>query len=284
MSEPQRRLSAAWLVPLAVLFVVVWILIDTFHARGVEVVLKFPDGHGLGRGDMVRCRGIEIGVVGSVRLDEEGVEVVLDLEPLAADRLAREGSRWWIVRPQVDWSRISGLDSIVGPRFIEVDPPAELTQATESKTVFRGLEEAPILGQIAAGDLELVLVAENRGSLHTGSAVLYRGVQIGTILSTALADDSRGVIAKVLVREHFVPLVRSNSRFFQAGAFDLDVGFTGLRARLDSLETLFVGGVSMATPTLPGDPVVSGQEFAVHSEPEDNWLEWRPRIELAPSE
>ena len=270
------RFSAAWFVPLAVLFVVIWIIIDAYRARGVEVLVDFPDGHGLGRGDSVRCRGIEVGSVSSVKLVGSGVEVALEIDPLNASKLAREGSRWWISRPELDWSRVSALDSLVGPRFVEVDPG---DPTGGSSTSFQGLGEAPILEQIEPGDLTIVLVAETRGSLQPGAALHYRGVQIGTILSTALAGDSTGVVARVLVRKRFVPLVRANSRFAQSGAFDLDIGLTGLRARLDSLETLIVGGVSMATPTDAGDPVESGHEFEVATEPEDDWSDWRPVID-----
>ena len=54
MSDHQQKLSVAWLVPLAVLLVVVWILFDAYRSRGVEVTVSFPDGHGLGPGDSQR--------------------------------------------------------------------------------------------------------------------------------------------------------------------------------------------------------------------------------------
>ena len=150
--------------------------------------------------------------------------------------------------------------------------------------VFQGLAEAPIIDDIAPGDLSLVLVAGNRGSLHSGSAVLYRGVRIGSILSTALAEDATGVIADVLIRARYAPLVRENSRFFQTGAFDVEIGLSGGRARLDSLETLLVGGVSLVTPTRFGEQVETGHVFAVDAEEDDDWLEWRPEIEIPPAD
>ena len=118
MNGSERRLSIAWLVPLAVLLVVGWISFDVYSTRGVEVSVSFPDGHGLGPGDTVRCRGIEVGSVRSVQLVDSGVEVALQLDPANATQLARAGSRWWVSRPKLDWSRVSGLDSLVGPRFI----------------------------------------------------------------------------------------------------------------------------------------------------------------------
>ena len=68
--------------------------------------------------------------------------------------------------------------------------------------------------------------------------------------------------------------------FDDLGDFDLDLGFSGLRARLDSLETLMVGGVSLVTPDAPGERVESGARFEVDPEERDEWAEWRPRIPL----
>ena len=189
-----RRLSAAWLVPMAVLFVVGWIIVDAYRSRGVEVVVGFPDGHGLGRGDMVRCRGIDVGTVTTVQLLGEGVEVTLELAPDSASRLARKGARWWISRPELDWSRVTGLDSLVGPRFIQVDPPSEVGADSIEVLSFDGLPAAPIVDRLSSGDLFITLKAVTRGSLHPGASVLYRGVEIGTILSAALADDAKDTL------------------------------------------------------------------------------------------
>lgn len=281
MNDPERRLSIAWLVPLAVLLVVGWISFDVYSTQGVEVSVSFPDGHGLGPGDTVRCRGIEVGSVRSVQLVDSGVEVALQLDSANATLLARAGSRWWVSRPKLDWSRVSGLDSLIGPRFIQVDPPTDPSGVEVFD--FQGLTEAPIVDRIAPGDLAITLIAESRGTLQPGSSVFYRGVAVGTILSTALADDALGVLASVLIEARYVPLVRANSRFYQTGAFDLDIGLTGVSARLDSLETLFVGGVSLVTPTRPGSEVESGHQFKVDPEFDDDYLEWKPAIDLTPA-
>ena len=74
--------------------------------------------------------------------------------------------------------------------------------------------------------------------------------------------------------------MRQNSLFYQAGVLDLDLGFTGLRARLDSLETLMVGGVSLVTPDAPGERVDPEARFVVETEEDDDWTAWRPLIPL----
>ena len=188
----------------------------------------------------------------------------------------REGTRWWIDRP-VEWSGVGGLDGAFKDRVIEVDPgPSDAPIVAD----FRGLYDPPVLSHHEPGDLELVLMASTRGSLQRGAGVLYRGIRIGTILDTTLAQDATSIGARVLIERRYTPLVRDNSRFHEAGAFDLDLGFSGLRARLDSLETLMVGGVSLVTPDVPGERVESGARFEVDPEERDEWADWRPRIPL----
>ena len=92
---------AVWLVPGVALVLVVWVAWSAMAHRGREIAISFRDGHGIEAGDELRYRGIVAGDVESVTLSDqhEGVTINLRLTP-EADHLAREGSRFWIVRPQ----------------------------------------------------------------------------------------------------------------------------------------------------------------------------------------
>ena len=280
MNATSAPTTSSWLVPLAftlaLVGVLAWTFTDLNTSDGPLVRIIFDAGHGLQPDDDVKCRGITVGRVRSLELGDEGVEAVVELEQLAAQQLAREGSRWWIVRPKVELSGVQGMDSLLGPRWIQVDPSPEGSPVCHE---FSGLLEPPIVDSIKPGDLRLSLLAGERGSMHPGSSILYRGVPIGTILSIDLSDDSTGVRAEAIIRAPFSSLVRANSRFYQAGAFDLDIGLGGINARLDSLETLIVGGVALVTPDTPGKPVESGHRFDVAAEPDSDWLDWQPSIQ-----
>lgn len=262
---------------LLVLFAVIWVLGSLGERSATDVTITFDQGHGVGVGGEVRCRGIVVGRVSDVRLDGEGVQVDVSLALPSRSLLMREGTRWWIDRPMVEWSGVGGLDGAFSDRVIEVDPGLSEGSIVRG---FRGLDEPPVLSQYQPGDLPLTLTASKRGSLQRGASVLYRGVRIGTILETNLAENATSVEARVLIERRFAPLVRENSRFYEAGVLDLDLGFTGLRARLDSLETLMVGGVSLVTPDTQGERVEPDARFVVEAEENDDWAAWRPSIPL----
>ena len=65
--------------------------------------------------------------------------------------------------------------------------------------------------------------------------------------------------------------------------FGVDAGlFKGVKVRTESLEALLEGGIAFATPNNPemGGPAKAGQTFALHDEPNDQWLQWVPKIAL----
>ena len=67
------------------------------------------------------------------------------------------------------------------------------------------------------------------------------------------------------------------------GGLSVDLGLTGIRMHLDTLESLVRGGVSFATPGDAGDPVRTGHRFTLHGQPDDDWLEWRPSAAIGHS-
>ena len=145
---------------------------------------------------------------------------------------------------------------------------------------FVGLEEPPVLGG-GPEDLELVLEAVDRSGMRPGGVVTYRGLAIGTVEEVDLADDARRILARVVIQARYAPLVRTNSRFWSTSGLGVEIGLRGLRADLESLETLVAGGIGLATPNRPGEPATDGSRFTLHERAEDDWLEWEPRIPLS---
>ncbi|MEM7228422.1 MAG: MlaD family protein [Planctomycetota bacterium] len=272
----QRTTRLIWLVPIAALIVAAWLAAQAWTQRGVHVTVRFDDGYGLEPGDVVRYRGIDIGRVDDIAIapDLDGIDVRLRVERHAND-IARGGTQFWIVRPQVGLTNITGLDTITGTRYIAVRPGAGRPVRR-----FLGLNTPPVVESIHAGDLEIVLQAPQRGSLHPGAPIRYRQVRIGTVLSVALASDGTAVEARAHIDEAFTPIVRTNSRFWDDGGLDTSVGLTGVDIRVDSLEALLVGGVSVATPDNAGEPVRTGARFPIAEDADDAWLTWRPIMQI----
>ncbi len=193
--QPRRQLtrqvlgnSRMWwatLAALAVAGVLVW---QSMEQAGPEISIDFPEGHGLKVGDFVRHRGIDVGHVDRIELadDLKNIEVGITLLH-GADGLAREGSRFWIVRPQLSLTEVRGLETAVGAKYIAVRPGT--TDGNQCRK-FVGLA-APPAGDLDERGMEIVLRGDESFGLYAGAPVAWRGVDVGEVLSVNLASDTR---------------------------------------------------------------------------------------------
>jgi len=272
---PARRTPRwVWLLPLAALAFAVALGASQIFGGGPRITISFHDGHGIKAGDPLRCRGINVGQVESLAVETEGVLLEVRLTA-AAGRMAVAGSRFWIVRPSVKLSGITGLDTIAGPRYLNVLPGPPDAAPQER---FVGLDEAPALADEEPGGLEIALAGTRRAGLVPGAPVSYRQVRVGTVVSVALAADAGGVEVRAYIRPAYRALVRDNTRFWLVSGTGVSVGLSGVRIDVDSLAALLEGGVALATPDSPGRPVSTGQRFALAERPEEAWIKWKPAL------
>lgn len=271
----ERRLSLAWVVPLLAIVVAGLLAYQAWKERGVAVFITFDDAGGLRQGDALVYRGIRVGDIRDIRLSPELADVVIEarLRP-EAEGLAREGTRFWVARPQVSLEGVSGLDTLLGPTYLNV-LPSEKPGKPESR--FVGLADTPL--DSSESGLHVVLRLARRGTISTGSPILYRDVPVGQVDGVRLAADARWVEVDATIREEHAHLVRSKTRFFKAIGIGVDFGwFQGLSVRAESLEALVNGALAFATPEKPGEVVGDGVMFDVADEPDSDWLKWDPSL------
>ncbi len=289
MSEPPPpptisrapALPLVWLVPLVALAVGGWMVFREFQHRGPEITIEFSQGNGVEpRKTTLLYQGVNVGVVTAVNLKEDlsGVRVTLRLDRQAAG-LARTGSQFWVVRPEIGLSGIRGLETLFTGARITVRPGKG-----EPATSFVGLDKPPPVENIGEGRA-YTLQAERLGSMSPGAPVFYREVKVGIVETSRLADDAASVLIRIRVQEPYIDLVRKNTRFWNAGGVSFRMSLLGAELKSTSLESLFTGGVAFATPD--GDrelaPVADeGALFPLEPEMNKDWLKWRPQIPIRP--
>lgn len=264
------RGSYMWLVALACFITAIAVAWYSMPEQGIKINIHFPEGHGLQAEDAVRFRGIDVGVVEEVALNSElsGVDVTVNLLPFA-EPLARDGSRFWIVRPELSLgSGVSGLETAVGHKYIGLIPgdPEAIW-----KSSFDGLPSAPADALENPG-VEIILRGEKRHSVTAGSPVSFRGVVVGRILSVGLSQDGRYVDVRARIFDKFTKLVTSKTKFWPSSGLDFSGSLTqGVNFQMESLETLARGGVAMLTIENGGQPIKPGDDFVLHPEAEKDW-------------
>jgi paraquat-inducible protein B len=272
----KRRWSfpVVWVVPLVAAIVAGYLVYGRLLERGPTISITFKDGEGIRAGQAeVRYRGVPVGEVSAVELSEgqEHVVVTARLRRSGAS-IARDGSLFWIVRPELGPGSITGLTTVLTGPYIQVLPGTGQTRLQ-----FAGLDRPP--PALERRGLKIILAAAQLGSIRPGAPVYYRGIQVGSVTDTELSRDAAAAHIHVFIFQRYSRLVRVASRFWSVSGLDVNVSLLrGLEINLESLRSLVTGGISFATPDTPGPPARDGTIFVLHDKPEKEWLGWAPRI------
>ena len=237
--------SLIWLIPIVAALVGVMLVVRILMERGPEIVLTFNTAEGLeANKTAVKYKDVQIGTVQSLRLarDRSHVRVTVQLSK-EAESFTAEDSRFWVVRPRLDTSGISGLGTLLSGAYIGADAGVSKEAASE----FKGLEVPPIVTRDASGQ-QFLLRATDVGSLDVGSPVYFRRIKVGQVAAYELDGDGRGVTLRIFVNAPYDKFVGVNTRFWQASGIDAQLSASGFTLRTQSLATILLGGIAFKAP------------------------------------
>lgn len=271
----RRVFNLAWLVPLVAAIIAGWLMWERLRERGPEIVISFADGAGVRVGiTPVKYRGVTIGEVSGVSLSEDQKRVLVRARlQRSAAAIAREGTTFWIVRPQVGFGNITGLGTVLTGPEIQALPGKGEARRRE----FVGLDGAPVA--LDAEGLKLILRAERPRSIRPNTPVQYRGVDVGVVQKLELGPNSTSADIHVVIFERYADLVRQGSAFWNASGISVKGGLLkGIEVDMESLRAIATGGIEFATPSEKAPRVKPGTVFFLHDEPKAEWLSWLARI------
>ncbi|MCE2570340.1 MlaD family protein [Motilimonas eburnea] len=239
------------------------------------LALTLARADGLKTNALVKYKGLTIGEITQLSLDQrtDNVTAKVALKSQYADRFLRQGSEFWLVNADLSLKGAKHLDTVITGPYIEAVPGSGKRQ-----TRFSVNASAPIVDRKASG-LALVLKAPRAGSLSLGSPVYFRQVEVGKVTDFNIAYGGDAVEVHINIEPKFQHLVRTNTVFWQASGFNMDIGITGASLKAESLEAILSGGISFATPDgrVQGK-AKPGQTFKLEQEFDDKWLSWQPKI------
>ncbi|MBP0591061.1 MCE family protein [Paraburkholderia sp. LEh10] len=242
--------SLVWVIPLIAALIGVGLVVKSVIEKGPTINITFTTAEGLEPGKTkVKYKDVDIGFVKTIKLAKNhsrvNVEVQLTKE---AEDFAVKDSRFWVVRPRIGASGVSGLGTLLSGAYIGVDGG----RSTETQTEFVGLESPPAVTVDQKGR-QFTLHGESLGSIDIGSPVFYRRVQVGQVTRFSLDKDGTGVTVQVFVNAPFDQYVGTNSRWWHASGVDVRLDSSGFKLNTQSLATVIVGGLAFQSP--PGQAV-----------------------------
>ncbi|NYT63623.1 MCE family protein [Alcaligenaceae bacterium] len=265
--KPRRetRISWIWLVPLVVALVGATLLVRNWMHTGPTVTISFESAEGLEVGQTkVRYKDVVIGLVTGITVapDRSKVLVNAQLNLDGASYITQAGTRFWVVRPRLGISGVSGLGTLLSGAYIGVDAPES---KADSALVyeFTGLEKPPEITSGRPGT-RFTLKAADLGSLEIGSPVYYRRIQVGRIIGYDLDSNGNAVSVQIFVDRPNDQFVTKDARFWNASGINLSLSADGFNVQTGSMASVIAGGVAFASASaMDTQPAAPAAVFAL---------------------
>ncbi len=260
--QAKPRFSLIWLIPLIAALIGSWLAYKYYSERGTIIMVTFDEASGIvARKTPVKYKDVEVGMVQKVTLspDLESVQAQIEIYNEMEDNLGPE-TQFWVVSPRVTLRGITGLQTLLSGVNIAMDP-GPVGSANDE---YAGLTQAPAISVQSSGQA-FELNSVRLGSVDIGSPVYYRQIEVGEITSYKLNPDTQQVDVDIFIHAPYHEQIRTNTRFWNASGFELDVTTDGINARMESLSSFLIGGVAFDTNfNEPGYPITEKSSFKLY--------------------
>ncbi|HEY6096647.1 MAG TPA: MlaD family protein, partial [Candidatus Deferrimicrobium sp.] len=184
--KKRSRLPVVWIVPIVAALVAVGIVVQRYLNEGPTIRITFPSAEGIEAGKtFIKYKDIEIGKVTQVNLTDNYTKILIIAKiEKHAEGLLDSDARFWLVKPRISLSGVSGLGTLLSGNYIGFEPG----NSKATRREFLALENPPPIARDRQGR-EFVLRADTLGSLGIGSPVYYRRLDVGDVISFDLAKD-----------------------------------------------------------------------------------------------
>lgn len=237
-------------------------------SAGQQIILTAEDATNLSKGMALRYLGLTIGEIDSVQLDQKNNKIISKalIHPNYMALIAKEGSRFKVISPQISAGGIENIDSLLQPYIdVEIGSGKTKTQFALTQSINNNIKYT--------NGLPLVLETTDALNITTGSPIMYRGVEVGTIKNLELNSLGDRVLIHIVIASKYQHLVRKNSEFWIASGYDFNLSLSGAQFNTGSVQQLLKGGISFSTPsgTVVQEPAKANQRFLLQiKRPQDS--------------
>lgn len=245
---------------------------------GSIITLEMDNANGIEESKtMVKFRSVNVGVVSDITFQDDYKKVLVKVT-MSPDtgRLMDKNVGFYVVRPRLETSRISGLDTLLSGSYIQLYTKSGSPTSTK-KDHYVVDKDPPVEGTDQPGTI-IELYVENPGRQNTpnrlspGDPVYFQGFKVGSVISSKLEhspDKSEGDPGKperdpgkpeldpgkpeqavpnvkytVFIFQEYEGLLKKTSKFWVNSGLDVSFGPRGLSLRTEALMNLITGGIS----------------------------------------
>ena len=260
--------SPVWIFPIVTALIGAWILFYHYSHQGPQVVLITTNAEGIEGGKTsIKSRSVDVGIVETAVLSDDlhHVRITARLNS-GMEKLLRQDSVFWVVKPQIGRDGVSGLGTLLSGAYIELQPGSE----GEHLEQYSLLDSPPLAPPDAKG-IRITLDSKKAGQLNPGDPVLFRGYRVGSVETSNFDTNKRMITYQLFIAAPNDKLITNNVRFWKDSGIAVDFSSQGMSIQMGSLTTLFSGGVSFDVPEGLdwGTPVESGADYQLFDDQKD---------------
>ncbi len=238
-------ITSIWIVPFIALIIAGWLGYKHFAERGPEIKIIFPQNESLVAGQsVVKFRNIPAGKVTKIYADEEsdGVVVVVRMNNKQSKPYLTEHAKFWIIKPEVGLSGISGLDTLISGTYINVYSKAG---GKNFKEKFIGLTQ-PYRDSME-GEYFHLLSFDGK-DVSVGMPIFYKNIKVGQVEYLYLGLNNKSVDTIVFIDKQYTHLVHDDSKFWVKSMLNVDFSKGNLDVNIAPVKFILQGGIVFSSP------------------------------------
>lgn len=270
--EENKSVSFIWILPLIILGILGWIAYESYMKKGTKITVIFKSAEGLKEGvTPLEYKGLQLGKVTKISMHEDlkSVRVNILVDKEVAKYVASESSQFWIKKPTVSLTKVSGLNTLISGYKIELSPKFktqdEYNQG-KTKDYFEGLDTQPN-DEFDDNGYYISLIANDKDNVEVGTPIFYNKFQIGEITAKEFIYEK--VYFTAYIYDKFNYLVNKSSKFVINDALKVKYGASGLNIEVGSLYSALVGGVTVVTPNKDEEKITKDQAYILYGKEDD---------------
>lgn len=208
------------------------------------LTLLAKDGAKLSKGMPIKYMGLTVGNVETLQLDnaKKQVKATAYIEGQYYSLIAKAGSKFSAISPEIDTTGIKNVDAIV-QNYINVE-----VGNGEHKTQFQIADTGTAKTEYGNGFPILVETSDANG-ITPQAPVMYRGMQVGSVQRLSLSELGDRVLIHLRIANKYQHLVRKNSEFWASSGYTMDISFSGASINSGTMSQLLNGGITFSTPS-----------------------------------
>jgi len=266
--EDKKSVSFIWVLPIIILGILSWIAYESYMKKGTNITVVFKSAEGLKEGiTPLEYKGLQLGKVTKITMYEDlkSVSVNILVKNDVSQYVASEGSRFYIKKPTISLTKISGLSTLISGYKIEISPKFK-TQEEFNKGIeqysFVGLDSQPD-DELADNGYYISIISNNKDNVEVGTPIFYNKFQIGEVVSKELKDEK--VFLNSYIYDKFNYLVNKSSKFVMNEALKVNYGPGGLKIELGSLYSALVGGITVITENKNDAKIQKSENYKLYA-------------------